>query len=195
MITATLITAGSGRRVDGWNDVRNCELPANSENCPNNNILLRAARNDDKTFGHRTVEKEKWKVFWRLGGSNTSWTSISMPFATWYSDRRLRQVSTAVYCVVRYGSCLQMCFSFSALSFVSPVESLKPSSHGLIDIQQLFKDSILWAVPKHRRTIEKRLKRKFGCINDFYKMLMPRTDLLACNHCGHYYQRRHLCRE
>lgn len=90
---------------------------------------------------------------------------------------------------------LTNCFSFSAISYASPVETLKPSSQGLIDLKRMFKDSILWAVPKHRRTIEKRLKRKFGCIQDFYKMLMPRTDLFACNHCGHYYQRRHLCRE
>ncbi|XP_025408450.1 39S ribosomal protein L32, mitochondrial [Sipha flava] len=80
-----------------------------------------------------------------------------------------------------------------ALSFANPVETLKPSSQHLIDVQQLFKNSILWAVPKHRRTIEKRLGRKFGYITEFYKMLMPRTDLFTCNHCGHYYQRRHLC--
>lgn len=83
----------------------------------------------------------------------------------------------------------------SALSFAYPVETLKPSSRGLINVQQLFGDSIFWAVPKHRRTIEKRLKRKFGCLQDFYKMLMPRTDLLTCNQCGHSYQKRHLCRE
>lgn len=86
------------------------------------------------------------------------------------------------------------CFC-SALSFASPVEKLKPSSRSLINAQQLFGDSIFWAVPKHRRTIEKRLKRKFGCLQDFYKMLMPRTDLLTCNQCGHGYQKRHLCRE
>lgn len=83
----------------------------------------------------------------------------------------------------------------SVLSFVNPAETLKPCSTSLTNIQQLFGDSILWAVPKHRRTIEKRLKRKFGCLEDFYKMLMPRTDLLVCNHCGHNYEKRHLCRE
>ncbi|XP_050540132.1 39S ribosomal protein L32, mitochondrial [Daktulosphaira vitifoliae] len=62
-----------------------------------------------------------------------------------------------------------------------------------LDVNQMLNNSILLAVPKHRRTIEKRLKRKFGCINDFYKMLLPRTDLLTCNHCGHTYQKRHLC--
>lgn len=80
-----------------------------------------------------------------------------------------------------------------ALSFASPVETLKPSIPALTTIERLFGDSIFWAVPKHRRTIEKRLKRKFGCIDDFYKMLLPRTDLFTCNQCGHSYQRRHLC--
>uniref|UniRef100_A0A2S2P9B1 Large ribosomal subunit protein bL32m n=1 Tax=Schizaphis graminum TaxID=13262 RepID=A0A2S2P9B1_SCHGA len=80
-----------------------------------------------------------------------------------------------------------------ALSFASPAETLKPSIPALTNVQRLFGDSIFWAVPKHRRTIEKRLKRKFGCINDFYKILLPRTDLLTCNQCGHSYQRRHLC--
>jgi len=80
-----------------------------------------------------------------------------------------------------------------AISFANPVEPLRPASRLSINVQQLFGDSIFWAVPKHRRTIEKRLKRKFGCIKDFYKMLMPRTDLLTCNQCGHSYQKRHLC--
>lgn len=84
---------------------------------------------------------------------------------------------------------------FLALSFASPVETLKPSIPALTTIERLFGDSIFWAVPKHRRTIEKRLKRKFGCIDDFYKMLLPRTDLFTCNQCGHSYQRRHLCRK
>ncbi|XP_050420000.1 39S ribosomal protein L32, mitochondrial [Adelges cooleyi] len=80
-----------------------------------------------------------------------------------------------------------------AISFVSLTEVPKATCRKWFDVNEMFKDSILWAVPKHRRTIEKRLKRKFGCIHDFYKMLMPRTDLLTCNHCGHNYQRRHLC--
>ncbi|CAH1710966.1 39S ribosomal protein L32, mitochondrial [Aphis gossypii] len=80
-----------------------------------------------------------------------------------------------------------------ALSFASPIETLKPSIPALTNIERLFGDSIFWAVPKHRRSIEKRLKRKFGCIDDFYKMLLPRTDLFTCNQCGHSYQRRHLC--
>lgn len=89
-----------------------------------------------------------------------------------------------------------MYFFFTALSFTSSIETPKPSLQSLISVQErLFGDSILWAVPKHRRSIEKRLKRKFGCINDFYKMLMPRTDLLTCNRCGHNYQKRHLCRK
>lgn len=68
--------------------------------------------------------------------------------------------------------------------------ALKPFS-----IREFMQDGTLWAVPKNRRTIERRLRRRFGCINSFFKMQKPQTDLLVCNHCGHDYKRGFLCSE
>ena len=62
-------------------------------------------------------------------------------------------------------------------------------------IRDFMQDGILWAVPKNRRTLERRWRRKFGCIDAYYKMLKPQTDLLICNHCGHDYKRGFLCSE
>lgn len=56
------------------------------------------------------------------------------------------------------------------------------------------KDHILWAVPKHRRTIEKRMKRKYGSPEYVQKILLPKTNLRVCNQCGHNHEVGVLCR-
>lgn len=48
-------------------------------------------------------------------------------------------------------------------------------------------------MPKHRRTIEKRLKRKYGVPEYFYKMLVPKTRLRVCNQCGHDHELGLMC--
>ncbi|KAK3861478.1 hypothetical protein Pcinc_032567 [Petrolisthes cinctipes] len=53
-------------------------------------------------------------------------------------------------------------------------------------------DGILWAVPKSRRSREKRLTRKFGSETGRNKML-TRLLLLTCNHCGNVHQPGRLC--
>ncbi|XP_039290612.1 39S ribosomal protein L32, mitochondrial [Nilaparvata lugens] len=60
-------------------------------------------------------------------------------------------------------------------------------------LEQLMQDGILWGVPKSRRTIEKRLQRKFGIPKWHWKPLVPRTNLLNCNTCGNTYEAGHLC--
>lgn len=57
------------------------------------------------------------------------------------------------------------------------------------------KDSILWAVPKHRRSLEKRLNRKYGWPDKVWKPIVPKKNLLMCNTCGDHYEAGHLCRE
>lgn len=57
-------------------------------------------------------------------------------------------------------------------------------------------DGILWAVPKQRKTIERRLKSKFGVEkwgHPGYKMLKPRFDLVTCETCGNYKEKASLC--
>ncbi|XP_044761438.1 39S ribosomal protein L32, mitochondrial [Coccinella septempunctata] len=60
-------------------------------------------------------------------------------------------------------------------------------------LKDIIGDGFLWAVPKHRRTIEKRLKRKFG--NPFYhlKILVPKTNIRVCNTCGDHHEIGILC--
>ena len=66
----------------------------------------------------------------------------------------------------------------------------KPSSFSLKDI---WGEGFLWGVPKHRRTIEKRMRRKFGHPDYFWKLLKPKTNLIMCNSCGNYYEAGILC--
>ncbi|XP_012283261.1 39S ribosomal protein L32, mitochondrial [Orussus abietinus] len=62
-----------------------------------------------------------------------------------------------------------------------------------ISLKNIWDDGFLWAVPKSRRTIEKRLKRKFGHPIYNWKPLVPKTNLLMCNNCGHYHEAGLLC--
>ncbi|XP_067619432.1 large ribosomal subunit protein bL32m [Eurosta solidaginis] len=66
----------------------------------------------------------------------------------------------------------------------------KPDRFSLKD---LLGDGILWAVPKHRRTVEKRLKRKFGLPEYNWKPLKTKTNLRTCNQCGHDHELGVLC--
>ncbi|PNF34096.1 39S ribosomal protein L32, mitochondrial [Cryptotermes secundus] len=54
-------------------------------------------------------------------------------------------------------------------------------------------NGFLWAVPRSRRSVEKRLSRKFGYPEYVYKLLLPKRNLLVCNTCGHHYEANHLC--
>ncbi|XP_058834867.1 large ribosomal subunit protein bL32m [Topomyia yanbarensis] len=50
--------------------------------------------------------------------------------------------------------------------------------------KDLIGDGILWAAPKHRRTVEKRLKRKYGSPDYKLKILLPKKHLRICSTCG-----------
>uniref|UniRef100_A0A1B6CMP4 Large ribosomal subunit protein bL32m n=1 Tax=Clastoptera arizonana TaxID=38151 RepID=A0A1B6CMP4_9HEMI len=60
-------------------------------------------------------------------------------------------------------------------------------------LKDFINDSILWAVPTHRRPIEKRWGRKFGWPTQVYKMLIPKQNLIICNDCGEHHEIGHLC--
>lgn len=81
-----------------------------------------------------------------------------------------------------------------AESYVHPsAVATKPvSSYSLKD---LIGDGFLWAVPRNRRTIEKRWKRKFGSPEYVNKLMLPKTNLRVCNSCGHDYEVGILCRK
>lgn len=60
-------------------------------------------------------------------------------------------------------------------------------------IKDLIGNGFLWAVPKHRRSVEKRWKRKFGDPDYIWKLLRPRKDLRTCNVCGDDHEAGVLC--
>lgn len=75
----------------------------------------------------------------------------------------------------------------------SSVTTSPPPSN--FSIKDLIGDGFLWAVPRNRRTIEKRWKRKFGSPEYVNKLLLPKTNLRVCNTCGHDYEVGILCRK
>ncbi|KXJ82529.1 large ribosomal subunit protein bL32m [Aedes albopictus] len=60
-------------------------------------------------------------------------------------------------------------------------------------LKDLIGDGILWAVPKHRRTVEKRLKRKYGSPQYKLKIFTPKTHLRICTSCGSDHEVGVLC--
>ncbi|XP_061519794.1 large ribosomal subunit protein bL32m [Anopheles gambiae] len=54
----------------------------------------------------------------------------------------------------------------------------------LFSLRDLLGDGMLWAVPMHRRTVEKRLKRKYGPSEYKLKILTPKVHLRTCTTCG-----------
>jgi len=60
-------------------------------------------------------------------------------------------------------------------------------------IRDILNDAFLFAVPKHRRTIEKRWKRKFGHPEYHMKLLLPKSTLRVCNTCGDDHEVGVLC--
>lgn len=64
-----------------------------------------------------------------------------------------------------------------------------------ISVKELIGDGILWAVPRNRRTIEKRWKRKYGALDYVWKMLVPKRNIRVCNNCGHHHEMGVLCRK
>nr|CAG4643619.1 EOG090X0IGM [Ilyocryptus agilis] len=60
------------------------------------------------------------------------------------------------------------------------------------DIKSIF-DGFLWGVPTCRKSVEKRMMKKYGASNWVNKLILPRKDLLPCGSCGHYHERGRLC--
>lgn len=59
-----------------------------------------------------------------------------------------------------------------------------------------FFDGLLWDTPKKRRSIEVRLRRKFGDPKwkpHGWKMIDPKNNLMPCPSCGNFYEPQYLC--
>ena len=79
--------------------------------------------------------------------------------------------------------------------FLSPQLAILPLTNSRTQVQpQNHDDGILWAVPKKRKSLERRLKAKYGSENYGYqKLIHPKKNLLVCTTCGNYHEARHLC--
>ncbi|KZC05957.1 PREDICTED: 39S ribosomal protein L32, mitochondrial [Dufourea novaeangliae] len=73
---------------------------------------------------------------------------------------------------------------------VNQVQAPNLPSRSLKDI---LNDAFLWAVPKKRRSLEKRLNRRYGLPEYNWKPHVPKTNLLMCRKCGHDYEAHTLC--
>ncbi|KAI5646539.1 hypothetical protein NE865_01472 [Phthorimaea operculella] len=78
-----------------------------------------------------------------------------------------------------------------ALAYVNGDKAPAPKSK--FSIKDIVGDGFLLAVPKFRRTVEKRWKRKFGSPDYVWKMLVPKTNITVCSDCGHHHERGRLC--
>ncbi|XP_054725021.1 39S ribosomal protein L32, mitochondrial-like [Uloborus diversus] len=59
----------------------------------------------------------------------------------------------------------------------------------LTALKNIIDEGFLWAVPKARRSLERRMTRRMG----FGKMLLPQKNLVVCDACGHFHPVHTLC--
>lgn len=75
------------------------------------------------------------------------------------------------------------------------IGEISKSNTPTFSLKDIIGDGFLWAVPKHRRTLEKRQKRRFGHPDYVLKILKPKTYLKTCNTCGDDHEAGVLCRK
>ena len=84
-----------------------------------------------------------------------------------------------------------------SLALTHPIENgLTKNSNSKSIVEQIMNDGFLWGVQKHRRSIECRLRRKLGdprWAPHGAKLLVPKTNLIICDSCGHHYEADKLC--
>jgi len=73
--------------------------------------------------------------------------------------------------------------------------SYEPALPKPFSIKDFIGDGFLWAVPRTRRTVERRMKRRFSNPeqNDFVKQLLRKTNLQVCDTCGNHKEIGILC--
>ncbi|XP_078032893.1 mitochondrial ribosomal protein L32 [Augochlora pura] len=72
------------------------------------------------------------------------------------------------------------------------VNQTQPTYSPRRSLKDILDDAFLWAVPKKRRTIEKRMNRRYGIPGLHWKPHVPKK-LLMCRRCGHDYEPGLLC--
>lgn len=84
---------------------------------------------------------------------------------------------------------------YPPFEFQSVTTTVVPSLHSSSSKQEFEFDGFLWGVPKSRRSVETRLKRKFGHFKlaPNSKMLKLRHDLTTCTTCGSWHEIKYVC--
>lgn len=77
------------------------------------------------------------------------------------------------------------------MAYVHEKKPTTPSKK--FSIKDIVGDGFLLAVPKFRRTIERKLKRKYGSPEYVNKMLVPKSYIQVCQDCGHHHEKGRLC--
>ncbi|XP_013786713.1 39S ribosomal protein L32, mitochondrial-like [Limulus polyphemus] len=80
-------------------------------------------------------------------------------------------------------------FAINYYETPSQIQNNRNSSSNASVFEDIFGNGFLWAVPRSRRSIEKRLTRKMGQ----NKMLVPKKNILICNECGHFHEAHTIC--
>ena len=65
--------------------------------------------------------------------------------------------------------------------------------HGSSSWDSYLKDSILWAVPRNRRSREKRVTRKFNIQITSKAEMLPKNNIIMCQECGSWHERSTIC--
>lgn len=78
-------------------------------------------------------------------------------------------------------------------NYMPPNNEIQSSTS--FSLKDLIGNGILWAVPKHRKSLERRLKAKYGNPKYHMKIYSPKTTLRICVQCGHDHEVGVLCRK
>lgn len=81
-----------------------------------------------------------------------------------------------------------------ALAEVEATSARGPISW-LPNAKQIWEESILAAVPRNRRSIERRMRRRFGIPDRVWKMLFLKKNLQLCMQCGNFHEPGVMCRK
>lgn len=84
-------------------------------------------------------------------------------------------------------SLLELCYAVNITDYNTNPPKRTESSLGVLE--EIINNGFLWAAPKKRRSLERRMTRRMG----FGKLLLPKKNLVVCDDCGHFHQVHTVC--
>ncbi|XP_043482101.1 39S ribosomal protein L32, mitochondrial [Leptopilina heterotoma] len=102
----------------------------------------------------------------------------------------LQKFNHFVELIFRGGYPPQLC----AIEFNHHVRNQESSAERKsFSLKEILDNGFLWAVPKHRRSIERRMMRRYGFPEYCWKLLEPKNNLIMCPNCGYVHEIGILC--